>query len=150
MLPDEAVPHRGYRVHPVMLEAALQGLAAAMPVESLADSAEVPYLPASLETIRVFGDVGRRARCRAELVSVDDDGAGMRGRVTLMDEAGTTTAEITGVYLRRVQRPTVPLPLAQKIFDTVWVRASSSEIGPETSAAAAGSWLLLADDPIRR
>ncbi len=129
-----------------MLEAALQGLAAAMPVESLADSAEVTYLPASLGTIRVFGDVGRRARCRAELVSVDDDGAGMRGQVTLMDEAGTTTAEVTGVYLRRVQRPTVPLPLARKVFDTVWVSASSSEMGPETLAAAVGSWLVLADD----
>ena len=146
VLPDEAVPHRGYRVHPVMLEAALQGLSAAMPVESLADSAEVTYMPASLGTIRVFGDVGRRARCRAELVSVDDDGAGMRGRVTLMDEAGTTTAEVTGVYLQRVQRPTVPIPLARKVFDTVWVPAALSEMGPETIAAAAGSWLVLADD----
>jgi phthiocerol/phenolphthiocerol synthesis type-I polyketide synthase D len=146
VLPDEAVPHWGYRVHPVMLEAALQGLAAAMPVESLADSAEVTYLPASLGTIRVFGDVGRRARCRAELVSVDDDGAGMRGRVTLIDEAGTPTAEITDVYLRRVQRSMVPLPLSRKVFDTVWVPASSSEMGPETSGAAAGSWLVLADD----
>ena len=146
VLPDEAVPHEGYRVHPVMLEAALQGLTAAMPVESLADSPEVTYLPVSLGTVRVFGDVGRRARCRAELVSVDEDGAGMRGQVTLMDEAGTTTAEVTGVYLRRVQRPTVPLPLARKVFDTVWMSASSSEMGPETLAAAVGSWLVLADD----
>ena len=69
MLPDEATPHRGYRLHPVMLDAALQGLAAAMPTESLEDSTEVTYLPVALETIRVFGDVGRRARCRAELVS---------------------------------------------------------------------------------
>ena len=35
VLPDEAAPHRGYRLHPVMLDAALQGLAAAMPAESL-------------------------------------------------------------------------------------------------------------------
>ena len=104
VLPDEAVPHRGYRVHPVMLEAALQSLAAAMPGESLADSAEVSYLPTSLETIRMFGDVGRRARCRAEVVSVDDDDLGVRGRVTMMDDAGITTAEITGVCLRHVQR----------------------------------------------
>jgi phthiocerol/phenolphthiocerol synthesis type-I polyketide synthase D len=146
VLPDEAVPHRGYRVHPVMLEAALHGLAAAMPGELLADSADFPYLPVSIGTIRVFGDVGRRARCRAELVSVDDDGAGIRGRVTLMDEAGTATAEVTDVYLRRVQRPMVPLPLARKVFDTVWVPASSSEMKSETLAAADGSWLVLADD----
>ncbi|MGH3265257.1 MAG: polyketide synthase dehydratase domain-containing protein, partial [Trebonia sp.] len=87
VLPDEAAPHRGYRIHPVMLDAALQGLAAAMPAEALADSAEVTYLPVSLETIRVFGDVGRRARCRAELVNLDDDGAGKLGRITLTDDA---------------------------------------------------------------
>ena len=95
-LPEEAVPHQGYRVHPVMLEAALQGLSAARPTESLADWGEVTYLPVSLGTVRVFGDVGRRARCRAELVCVDADGTGMQGRVTLMNEAGTVTAEVTG------------------------------------------------------
>jgi phthiocerol/phenolphthiocerol synthesis type-I polyketide synthase D len=141
VLPDEAAAHRGFRIHPVMLDAALQALAAAMPVESLADSAEVTYLPVSLETVRVLGDVGRRARCRAELVSLDDDGAGKLGRVILMDEAGAVTAEVTGVYLRRVQRRTVPLPLAQKVFDTVWVETST----PAEIAAAAGSWLVLTD-----
>jgi phthiocerol/phenolphthiocerol synthesis type-I polyketide synthase D len=148
VLPDEAAPHRGYRLHPVMLDAALQSLAAAMPAESFADSSEVTYLPVSLETIQVFGDVGRRARCRAELVSLDDHGAGMLGRITLMDDAGTPTAEITGVYLRRVQRRTVPLPLAQKVFDSEWVQTSTlSQGGPATSAPPAGSWFVLADDP---
>ena len=32
------------------------------------DPTETPYLPVSLATIRVFGQVGRRARCRTELV----------------------------------------------------------------------------------
>ena len=47
-----------------------------MSSESLADSSEATYLPVSFEKIRVFGDVGRRARCRAELVNPDGDGAG--------------------------------------------------------------------------
>jgi phthiocerol/phenolphthiocerol synthesis type-I polyketide synthase D len=141
-LPDEAAAHRSFRVHPVMLDAALQTLAAAMPIESPTELAEVTYLPVSLETIRLFADVGRHARCRAELVSLDDDGTGMLGRITLMDKAGTATAEITGVYLRRIERRTVPLPLAQKIFDSVWESSAPSGIGAQTSAA---SWLLLAD-----
>ena len=148
VLPDEAAPHRGYRLHPVMLDAALQGLAAAMPAESLEDSTEATYLPVSLETIRVFGDVGRRARCRAELVSLDDDGAGKLGRITLMDDAGTPTAEVTGIYLRRIQRRTVPLPLAQKVFDTAWVETSASGLRwPGDVGSLAGSWLVLTHDP---
>jgi phthiocerol/phenolphthiocerol synthesis type-I polyketide synthase D len=145
-LPEEAAPHRDYRLHPVMLDAALQSLAAAMPAESLSDAAEATYLPVSFETIRVLGDVGRRARCRAEMVSLDGDGAGKLGSIILTDEAGTPTAEITGVYLRRVERRTVPLPLEQKIFDTVWVRTpTSSGSGPTVSDPPAGSWLLLTD-----
>ncbi|WP_269751376.1 type I polyketide synthase [Mycolicibacterium mengxianglii] len=141
VLPDEATPHRSYRLHPVMLDVALQALAAAMPAESLADSGEATYLPVSIESIRVFGDVGRRARCRAELTELDGDGAGKLGRVVLMDDAGRTSAELTGIYLQRVQRRTVPLPLAQKIFDTTWV--------PDTPSGepvpADGSWLVVAE-----
>ena len=147
-LPDEAAPHRGYRIHPVMLDAALQGLAAAMPAESLTESTEVTYLPVSLETIRLLGDVGRRARCRAELMSLDDDGAGKLGRITLTDDAGNPTAEITGVYLRRIQRRTVPLPLTQKVFEATWAETSTPvEAGSEASAPPAGSWLVLTHEP---
>jgi phthiocerol/phenolphthiocerol synthesis type-I polyketide synthase D len=144
VLPDEAAAHRSYRIHPVMLDAALQCLAAALPAESLSGSVEATYLPVSFETIRVFGDVGRRARCRAELANLDGDGAGILGRVTLMDDAGTRTAEITGIYLQRVQRRAVPLPLTQKIFDTTWVQ-TSTPIGAELPDLCDGSWLVLTD-----
>ena len=140
VLPDEATGHRGYRIHPVLLDAALQGLAAALSSESLADSSEATYLPVSFEKIRVFGDVGRRARCRAELVNPDGDGAGIMGRVLITDETGTPTAEISGIYLQRVQRRTVPMPLAQKIFDTEWV-----ETPVDAASAPDGSWLVLND-----
>jgi phthiocerol/phenolphthiocerol synthesis type-I polyketide synthase D len=94
VLPDEATAHRGYRIHPVMLDAALQCLAAALPDESLngagAGAEEATYLPVAVETIRVFGEVGRRARGYAEVVSHDD--GGILGRVTLTDDTGTITA----------------------------------------------------------
>jgi len=138
ILPDEAAAHRSYRLHPVLLDAALQSLAAAMPAESLTDSNEATYLPVAIEEIRVFGEVGRRARCRAELVNLDGDGAGIMGRVVLTDDAGIPTAEITGIYLQRVQRRTVPLPLTQKIFDTAWVQTPT-----EPGSTPDGSWLLL-------
>ena len=65
-----------------------------------------------------------------------------------MDDAGTPMAEVTGIYLRRIQRRTVPLPLAQKVFDTEWVETPTpSQVGPATAAQPAGSWLVLSDDP---
>jgi phthiocerol/phenolphthiocerol synthesis type-I polyketide synthase D len=107
----------------------------------LTDTSEATYLPVSFESIRVFGNVGRRARCRAELLSGDPDANGLQGRVVLMDDAGNLTAEITGIYLQRVQRRTVPLPLTQKIFDTTWVQTpTETDPGPRD-----GSWLVLHD-----
>ncbi len=119
-----------------MLDAALQGLAAAMPAESLEDRPR-PHICQSRS---------RRSGCSAMSAggpdagrswsALDDDGAGKLGRITLMDDAGTPTAEVTGIYLRRVQRRTVPLPLAQKVFDTEWVDISTR---PGSAPATVGA-----------
>ncbi|MBV5243518.1 type I polyketide synthase [Mycolicibacterium sp. PAM1] len=145
VLPDEATPHRGVALHPVMLDAALQGLAAALGDDSLNDSNDVTYLPVGFGSVRVFAEVGRRAKCRAELLSVasgvDGQGSGDAvGRVTLTDDTGTVLAQVDDVALKRIQRRTVPLPLSQKIFDSRWVPAQAT-----TGAAPSGSWLVLAD-----
>ncbi|SPM37843.1 phenolpthiocerol synthesis type-I polyketide synthase PpsD [Mycobacterium numidiamassiliense] len=140
-LPDEAPRYPGFRLHPVMLDAALQSLAAAIPDDELAGSAEASYLPVSFESVRVYGDPGRRARCRAQLSGLDEAGAGKLGRVVLTDDTGTVTAEINDIYVRRVERRSVPLPLSQKVFDTNWIPVPVSPAQTE----APGSWLVLTD-----
>lgn len=144
VLPDGAPRHPGYRIHPVLLDAALQSLAAAMPdsqgeIGVTGAAAEISYLPVSFESIRVYGDPGRRAHCRARLMNLDEGGAGKLGKLTLTDDAGNVTAEINDLYLRRVERRSAPVPLAQKVFDTSWVEAP---VTPAVSEAP-GSWLVL-------
>ncbi|CDO87835.1 polyketide synthase [Mycobacterium triplex] len=141
VLPDESPWHPDFRLHPVMLDAALQSLAAAIPDDELAGSAEASYLPVSFESVRVYGDPGRRARCRAQLSGLDEGGAGKLGRIVLTDDTGTVTAEINDIYVRRVERRSVPLPLSQKIFDTAWVPRPVGA-GPSDTP---GSWLVLTD-----
>ncbi|MET0896299.1 MAG: SDR family NAD(P)-dependent oxidoreductase, partial [Mycobacterium sp.] len=136
--------HPGYRLHPAMLAAAMQSLLAA--AVSPDDSAAAPYLPVSVATVRVFAEVGLRARCRTELAEGADDRADRLGRVVLLDDTGTVTAELTGVVARRAEPGTVALPLEQKIFDTAWEERAPTGAVPDPSAAPAGSWLLLADD----
>src|SRR5262249_9205078 len=139
---DEAPRHPGYRLHPVVLDAALQSVGAAIPEAEAAASAEVSYLPVSFERIRVYRGIGRHLRCRAQLTNLDG-GAGKLGRIVLIDDDGQVAAEVDGIYLRRVERRAVPLPLAQKIFDTEWVE-SPIAAEPEPSEAP-GSWLVLTD-----
>jgi phthiocerol/phenolphthiocerol synthesis type-I polyketide synthase D len=144
-VPDEAPRHPGYRLHPVVLDAALQSVGAAIPDGEAAGSAEASYLPVSFETIRVHRDIGRHARCRAHLTN-HDGGAGKLGKIVLIDDAGYVAAEVDGIYLRRVERRSVPLPLAQKIFDAEWTESPiAAEATPSATEAASGSWLVLTD-----
>ncbi len=56
----------------------------------------------------------------------------------------TLTAEITGIYVRRVERRTLPLPLEQKIFDTDWV---ASPVATDEGRAASPGQLARAGRP---
>ncbi len=146
VLPDAAAEHPAYCIHPVLLDAALQKMAAAIAADAPDSSGESSLLPVSLGTLRVFGHIGRRARCRIEVVGPDQQGADHVGRIVLEDEAGTPTAEVTGIRMRPVDARTVPLPLEQKIFDTEWIPSpAQSQSNGGAPAAPAGSWLLLAE-----
>ena len=143
-VPDEVPRHPGYRLHPVVLDAALQSMAAAISDGEVAGSAESSYLPVSFEKIRVYREVGRQVRARAYLTNLDG-GAGKLGRIALIDNSGSIAAEVDGIYLRRVERRAVPLPLAQKIFDTEWVESALAEATVATTETERGSWLVLTD-----
>jgi phthiocerol/phenolphthiocerol synthesis type-I polyketide synthase D len=143
VLPDDTADHPQYYIHPVLLEAALRQLAAGISADSLDGSTDTSYLPVSVATIRVFGPIRRRAHCHVDLV--EQEAGAHRGRIVLTDDTGTPTAELTGIELRPIDPRTVPLPLEQKIFDSVWVQCSSPGIDSTSNPVAAGSWLLLAD-----
>jgi len=148
-VPDEVARHPCYRLHPVVLDAALQSLGAAVPDGDATGSAEASYLPVSFETIRVYRDIGRHLRCRAHLTNLDAS-AGKLGRIVLIDDAGYVAAEVDGIYLRRVERRAVPLPLPQKMFDAEWIENPiATEVTPAALEAAretaCGSWLVLTD-----
>ncbi|NMD58561.1 type I polyketide synthase, partial [Tsukamurella columbiensis] len=138
-LPAEAAAHPEFALHPVALDAALQTLAAALPAEAVAGDAA--YLPVAVEAIRLSGPVGRRALCRARITSVGAEG--ITGDVTILAPSGAVAAEVRGVFLRRIQRGTVPLPLERKLFGHRGEAAPAAAAAP---GAGAGSWLVLAAD----
>ncbi len=142
-VPDEAPRYHGFVIHPVVLEAALQRLAAAIP-NGDATPADT-YVPVSFRSMRLFGEVGRRAQCHAEIVGPDESGDGRLGKVTLTDDLGQPTAVITGICVRPMERERLPLPLAQKLFEPTWVE-DRCRVEPGLSITAApGSWLILGD-----
>jgi len=87
VLPDDVADHPEYRIHPVLLDAALRQLAAAIPDQS----EDASYQAVSVETIRVFAPIRGRAHSHAELVEQGRDGH--RGQIVLTDDAGAVLAE---------------------------------------------------------
>ena len=95
-------PAPGFRIHPVMLDAALQSMAAAMPAERWRRPLKS----------RICRCLWRRSGCSARSAGTPDatrswwtstkPARASWARVILTDDAGTPTAEITGIYLRRV------------------------------------------------
>ncbi len=136
-LPDEVADHPEYRIHPVLLDAALRQLAAAVAEQS----EDASHQAVSVQTIRVFAPIRSRVRSHAELEQAQD---AVRGHIVLTDEAGAVLAELTGVELKPVDLASVPLSLEQKIFDAAWVPSPAAHGG----AVADGTWVVLAEsDP---
>ena len=132
-LPDGVADHPEYHIHPVLLDAAVQQLAAAFSAEA----EDTSYQAVSIEMIQLFAPIRGRVHAHTEL-------DGERGRVVLTDDAGALLAELTGVELKPVDLASVPLSLEQKIFDAAWVQSPAADGG----AVADGAWVILAEtDP---
>ena len=124
-LPDGVAGEGQYAIHPALLASALQALAGTLS----ADDGETVHLPTTLASIRVFGAVGRRARCRVQ-----------PGRILLLDDSGTPTAELSGIEFAAVDAGSLPASLDQMTFGTEWTESPLA-----AGQAAPGSWVLLAD-----
>ena len=143
-VPDDTPRYSGFRLHPAMLDSAMQLLQSAIADRSPAAARESVYLPTAIDSVRVFGDVGRHARCRVELVPAEGQGDGWLGRIRLTDDTGHPAAEITGIRMQAIERRMLPMPLEHKIFDTSWLPRPVSGAAA-TAGGAPGSWLVLAD-----
>jgi phthiocerol/phenolphthiocerol synthesis type-I polyketide synthase D len=138
-LPEEAPRNRHFALHPALADACLHTLIACAAGEQAAGSDL--YLPMSIGSVRLPGDPSTGVRCDAVLEPADERRDGLVGAVSLVDGDGRVVVEITDVYVRRLARSSVPVPLADKCFEVRWER---SELPP--AAPGGRSWVLLAPD----
>ncbi|EOD64281.1 acyltransferase domain-containing protein, partial [Amycolatopsis vancoresmycina] len=117
-----AAPRGGYLLHPVLVDACLQGFAA-----TLSTMDDERYVPVTFGAVRVRGDV--RTGVLAKL-SVDPGGPA--GRVCLVDGTGLPVLEITDVVMRPVPPPQAP-DLRDELLARVWRETdppAASRAGP--------------------
>ncbi len=148
---------KNYMFHPAMLDAAFQVLlTAARPVGSvLQEQTLAPYLPISVDRIRVWGAPARRMYAYAEVRQADQQY--VVGDIQVVDPEGILLAEIEGF---RAQSLEASISLASEridrgLYELEWQLAKRSGDG-ETEAEHSpssehepenedGPWLIFAD-----
>ena len=100
-----ATQRSGHKIHPALLDAGFQVLAAALPKES-ADGDDL-YLPVGLARLHLddLPDGGLWAHA---LLRSDADADSLEGDVFLLDESGRVLLETSGLRLQRLEREARP------------------------------------------
>jgi acyl transferase domain-containing protein/acyl carrier protein len=141
-----------YWLHPAVLDAAFQVLAAATPDEAIDGGGENLYLPIRVDQVRVYGRPARQLWSHARLRPNENRSANtVEGDFWLLDEAGGVVAEVSGLRLQRLDRgaPGVTLDNVEDWFyELQWqplARPPADSIPGLRPADRQSSWLIFAD-----
>ncbi len=141
-----------YHVHPALLDACLQVMAAALPGQGVYAVGSDSYLPSGLASVRVYGRPGSRLWCHTALRSGAALGEEtLEGDIRVLDETGEIAAEVLGLRLVRLGHDT-KRPAQANLSDCLY----KLEWRPRTSTQAEhdlvrlqpdypGSWLIFTD-----
>ena len=139
-----------YSFHPALLDAAFQVLlTVARPVETTpAEHMPTPYLPVSVDRIRIFGRPVRQMQAYARLIKADE--RLVVGDVQVVDTAGNLLAEIEGFRAQSLEASMslAPERIDRGLYELEWqpMHRSDDESSPEATAITPdGSWLIFID-----
>jgi acyl transferase domain-containing protein/NADPH:quinone reductase-like Zn-dependent oxidoreductase/SAM-dependent methyltransferase/acyl carrier protein len=124
LLPQDLAGEAGlYRIHPAMLDAGLQVLAAALPGFDPEDHASEVFMPIGLDRFEVFEASRGRLTSHAWIEdggSDREDAETLTGHVLLRDESGRLVAMVTGLHLKRVRGGSFSRKLAGSFDDWLY------------------------------
>ncbi|MGN9809490.1 type I polyketide synthase [Micromonospora sp. BQ11] len=136
-----------YGVHPVLLDAGLQVLAATLLGDADADG-QGPYVPLGIDRMVAQPAAGKPGRLWAHArLRPPSDAAptGTIGDVRLADDAGETVLLLEGVHIRQLDGDTwlpAAMALDRALYEVRWRRQGR---GAPARPNPAGGWLIFAD-----
>lgn len=147
-----------YAFHPAMLDAAFQVLlTATRSVEDSSDqSASTPYLPVSVDRIRIFGRPVQRMQAFARLIKADS--RLVVGNVQVVDMEGNLLAEIQGFRAQSLEASISQAPerIDRGLYELEWqpmprlterddAEVAEGDTPPAEIVTQDGSWLIFID-----
>jgi acyl transferase domain-containing protein/acyl carrier protein len=139
-----------YSFHPALLDAAFQVLlTVARPMETTpAEHMPTPYLPVSVDRIRVLGRPVQQMQAYARLIKADE--RLVVGDVQVVDTEGNLLAGIEGFRAQSLEASMslAPERIDRGLYELEWrpMHRSDDESGPEAGAITPdGNWLIFID-----
>ena len=141
-----------YRVHPTLLDACLQVIAAATTGQGNGDV----YLPLSVDRLALRDAPGTTVWCHAEVRA--PEGSNRETLVAdfrLLDESGRQLAEMEGLRLKRASRPALMRSMqlndssadpARWVHELRWVPVPRPESSRMPAGSKPGVWLIFCDE----
>ena len=137
-----AAEARDYCVHPILLDAALQLVAATIdPSEGSLYSTE-SYVPQGFDRVRFYARTTSRATCMAQLTSGHAGDAELTADLQLIDEDGRLSLDVKGLRLALVgtAKTGAPGKLRDWLYELSW-----QEKLRLASSPTPGAWTIFAD-----
>ncbi len=135
-----------YRVHPAMLDSALQVLGGALPEATRKATAGSVWMPIHVDQIRFDAPVGATCWSYAVVEPYEELAPEKcRGDGRLLDDEGRVLIEFRGVTLQRLQhggRTSIPEKPAEWLHELRW---QPQPLVSSNGEALLGSWLIFAD-----
>lgn len=143
--PIDATEAQAYRIHPAMLDACLQTLAAALPTAVWA--AGECFLPVHVERFAVY----RRpdpAGCWAYAQQREASGSRLTGDVRLLDSDGLVLATVDGLTVARLAGAEPSAAVADLLYTLSWEPKPHPDPGLRGPGGAdlAGTWVVVSED----
>ena len=134
-----------YRFHPVVLDAGLQLLGAALWDELGQAGQAVVYMPTGIKHLRLDGRIGAQLWVHTSVRERPQTGAGtLIADLRYYDDDGRVVAEVEGLEFQRATREALEASrsrvLAECLYELAW-----EERPAEPSGSVEGSWLVLGD-----
>ncbi|WP_394834506.1 type I polyketide synthase [Pendulispora rubella] len=138
VVPPGLAEYERHHVHPAVLDACGQVLAATLP-DSAVPGEEHAFILGSVEAFRRHGPL--TGTLYSHVVQRDVTAESFSGDLAIRDERGTLLAEFRGLRIRWLLRRTQPGPLTDWLYEPRWTPAAPAPV-PQ---AATGTWLVFED-----
>jgi acyl transferase domain-containing protein/acyl carrier protein len=148
---DSSTNSGKYVIHPALLDACFQALAAALPRDTAQTGRPRMYLPADLDSLRIYAAPGAVAWSYATLQPDARAGAEtLKGDVFLLDERGQFVAEARGLGMRRRGNDThdeADQNLVDWLYEISWKPEALRESpGAFRREEDKGAWVIFIDE----